>query len=110
MGNTKPYDSIWQLPCGVGDVCKVTWAKDESESGNQVAGFWVGTDNDGSHIYISIHPEHVQEVCCGGISVKESHRLGIEKIASKQIRVITPLKGFDEVDFIPKGRYDRLFL
>jgi len=109
MRKVQPYSSIFFLPFGVGDVCSVTWAEDEKAHGKSVAGHIVGKDNDGSHIYISIHPEHVGEACCGRISNRRTRKLGIERIACREIRVITPLRGFGDTSFMPRERYDRLY-
>lgn len=105
MNKIQPYDSLYELPFGVGDICRVTWAQNEQESGKTVAGYIVGRDNDASHIYISINPEHDREACCGEISDKRRQELGIEKIVTQQIRVITPLKWHNETDFMPRARY-----
>ena len=103
MRKTQPYDNFGALPFGVGDVCRVIYALNEHERGNTVAGYIVGWDIDRSHIYISINPEHVGEACTGGITDERRQELGIEKIALQQIRVITPLRDYDEPDFIPRA-------
>ena len=105
MNKIQPYDYLHELPFGVGDICRVTWAPNEEASGKTIAGYIVGRDNDATHLYVSIDPEHVTEACCGEISDKRRLELGIEKIATRQIRVITPLRGHDETDFMPRARY-----